>query len=278
MLTVLTAKTKHPRSSNVNETLVIDLDSEYKIKEIEGLGPVKAEISTVANSSEAGSQYLSSRDVERNIVITVGFEPNYASGSTVTSLRRALMDVFMPKFHVYLELDVEGMGTMLIDGRVESHVPNIFSEAPTVQISIICPYPYFTLKGEAPTVYTLPQGTDILSFDVPFDGLIPVGFLYEVTLTQDWTSDVSLMTGNMGEYLQVQGPFLAGDVIRFSTVRGDRYVHKQSAGDWQKINLLGFFNGSLSSMKLYPGINHFDSGPAITTAHRFTYQKVYGGI
>lgn len=282
MLNTVVARTRNPYTSVVEEsvTFYIGADTEYKVRNIDGLGPVKANISTIESGIDPGGIYLSGKDGVRNIVITMGFDPDYNAGWSLTDIRNRLYEVFMPQSKVELEFTTEHKGVLLIDGIVESHEPVIFSKDPLVQISIICVDPYFRTTAPETVVNVPSEASDMPIFFIPFDGEVPVGFKMEYTLANDKPSGTILMSSlpREGEnYFQVGMPFLIGDKVMFSTVKGDRYVRyiRNAATN----NALPFFSGSLIQNKLRRGQNYFQfTDYGWINDLKFSYNKLYGGL
>lgn len=277
MFNRIIARTRNPYTNAVNKEVTMDLSSQYRFTNVDGLGPVKASISTVELSSEAGSTYLSSRDTARNIVIHVEFKPDYSAGFDYTSLRRNLYDVFTPRSEVDLTFNDAKLGAMSITGYVESHEPDIFSDNPAVQISVLCPDPYFRRPSEASTVVNVASAS-AGSFNIPYSGHVPTGFLVEFTVNE--TLSEAKMTlrksGTNGE-LTVHTAFQSGDQIRINTVPGQKYVQRVRSGTVTSI--LGAFSGAMIPMKLQNGQNYFtfDRRWSID-GFKFTYRPLYGGL
>ncbi len=72
-----------------------------QIRNIEGLGPVKASVNTSPFGSVDGESYTGSNVGKRNIVMTLGLNPNWRDQS-MASLRQLLYAYFMPKQFVKL--------------------------------------------------------------------------------------------------------------------------------------------------------------------------------
>lgn len=277
MFNRIIARTRMPYTNAVNKEVTIDADSQFRFKSVDGLGPVKAEISTVELASEAGSTFLSSKDSVRNIVIKVEYRPDYSRGFTVTDLRRKLYEVFTPKSKVDLFFNDSDLGAMSIVGYVESFEPDIFSDKPSVQISILCPEPYFRRPGEAQTTVTIPDAS-IASFNIPYSGNIPVGFLLEYTITEA-ISEGRLELVKLGSdgKLSLLSAFNIGDVIRINTVPGAKYVQRVRSGTTTSI--LGAFSGATTPMKLHNGQNYFTFNRRWSvTNFKITYRTLYGGL
>jgi hypothetical protein len=291
MLTTLVATTRVAFTGAVNKQMTFGLSSsEYVIKHIDGLGPVKATITSADNATDAGSTFLYARDGQRNIVITFGFAPTYSTGSTQESLRLALGQVFTPKTLVELTFTNDVLGTFNISGRVESNEPSIFSREPEVVISIICDDPYF-YSTAADTVFNIPllvPGAEEFSIDYLSD--VPVGFVFEFDRDADATIsdnfvELKLLPSipPMSPVMELLNfPFETGDAFRISSVRGDRgaiYVR-----DTLTHNAMPWFTGSLANMLLQPGLNYFSLGPTFSVTGqsaknaKITYQNIRGSL
>lgn len=116
-------------------------DNGFLITNIDGLGPVKADINTTPYEAYDGERYNSAIIPKRNIVIDIKFveEPGV---STIEDLRHDSYLYFPVKHEVKLIFDTDAR-KLAISGIVESNEPNIFSSGESTQISIVCPDPYF---------------------------------------------------------------------------------------------------------------------------------------
>jgi hypothetical protein len=116
-------------------------DNPIFIKDIAGLEPVKAEITT-ATSNQDGDLFQNARLGKRNIVFQLGLNPNWID-QNMSSLRHMLYRYFLPTFWRQLWFYSDNMPTVNIWGNVESFEPNMFSQDPEIQISVLCPRPKF---------------------------------------------------------------------------------------------------------------------------------------
>jgi hypothetical protein len=150
-----------------------------QIRNIEGLDPVKASVNTSPYGSVDGEAYVGSSVPSRNIVLTVGINPNWNQWS-YESLRRLLYSYFMPKRAVRLVFISDDMEPVEIRGVVETAEINQFSKDPEFVVSVICPDPYFTaLEPKIITGQTVrPDGTISL---IEYEGNIEIGMHIQVT-------------------------------------------------------------------------------------------------
>lgn len=135
-----------------NEEVTIDINSSYSsgfnIRQIDGLGPVKANIVTTKNVTSDGDIYNSARADKRNIVLTLGFDIRTNLGlNMIEDVRHKSYQFFPLKSLVKINIETDKR-TLYTYGYVESNEPNIFSNDETAQISVICPDSYFTSENE----------------------------------------------------------------------------------------------------------------------------------
>ncbi len=148
-----------------------------RILDISGLEPVKAEITTTPFSQD-GELFQNARVSKRNIVLKLGLNPNWVD-QTMSSLRQLLYKYFLPKSSCTLTFYSDDMPVVQIQGYVEDFEPNMFSQDPEIQISIICPQPDFVEIGR--TTY---YGTDRPTTNIYLqnDGTVETGFELELDL------------------------------------------------------------------------------------------------
>lgn len=144
-----------------------------QVRNIEGLDPVKASVSTTPFGAVDGASYTGSSVLTRNIVITLHPNPDWDNW-TFEALRRVLYSYFMPKRPTRLVFFSDDMNPVEISGIVESVEVNMFSKDPELIVSVICPDPYFT--SVEPVVVT---GSAVRSGAAPtivhYDGTIQSG-------------------------------------------------------------------------------------------------------
>jgi hypothetical protein len=151
-----------------------------QIRNIEGLDPVKASVNTSPFGSVDGDAYIGSSVSSRNIVLTVGLNPDW-NDWTYESLRKLLYSYFMPKRPVQLVFYSDDMIPVEIRGVVESAEINQFSKDPEFVISVICPDPYFTaLEPKVITGQSI-RPTDPIVSTIDNIGSIEIGMYVQVT-------------------------------------------------------------------------------------------------
>lgn len=192
--------------------------SPYQVTNIEGLGPVTAELTTSGYAGWDGALMQNTRTGMRNIVMTMEYQPDYVNNS-VESLRQNLYEILPPKAKVELRFKTgPEMVTRRIYAWVESHEPVLFTEKPTVQVSLLCPDPYFTslsgvtVSGLAMTAFQM--GPSLGSADTEF----------KLTLYPDrgltWVSIDNLQEPK----INWSGELRTGDVFVLSTLKGEKQI------------------------------------------------------
>jgi hypothetical protein len=220
--------------------------SKYVIRDVGGLGPVKAGIATSDLAGQDGKVFQGASVDSRNITLTLGYRPDFGAGLTVQDLRRSLYAHFAPKRAVKMYFWSDDFQTVIINGYVESCEPNIFSEDPEVVVSIICVDPYFTALAD-----TVKNGTCGTNLSWTYEGDVEVGFLWHIVIPGTHTA-VSLT--NPKYYLNFTNALVLSDVIDINTVPGAKYVKRTRSGT--TINALGYLASSVGCFfKIVPGAN-----------------------
>lgn len=253
-----------------------DISGGYSLQRVDGLDPVKATIISSPFANGDGEDYQSSHREKRNIVMKLGIETDYIT-NTVRSLRRGLYAFLRPKAYVSLRLyDDEGL-TVNIDGRVESFVSDLFSQEPTVDISILNFDPDFL--NVSPSTFSGSTVSTSATTIVDYDGDIETGFVFTLNVNRTLGEVTIYNTGEDGivRSLDIQASFVSGDVVKVSTVSGDKYVTLTRLGVTS--SLLYAMSTQSDWIELNPGENHFRAyatGAAIP--YSVTYTERYGGL
>lgn len=261
----------------------ISEDDLYKVRNLDGLGPVKASISTTPLGSSRGSSYGGSSVGERNLVFTLGFEPDWGNW-TITKLRRNLDTYFMPQSSVTLIFESEENSPVVISGYVEANEPSIFSKDPEQQVSIICPDPDFVAVDPV----TITGLTTDPAIDITYNGTQDTGIGFE--LTRNSGTDASALTIALAYTgqpptppFQVSGPgsALIDATHKFvmSSVTKAKYAQQVRLSDGLITNLLPYVTIPPKWPKLVQGINNLDivSNNGVQN-WSLTYYERYGSL
>lgn len=291
-----------------NDSLELDLFrpelSGIIIDNIEGMGPPHATINSNEVATIDGGIFASARMTQRNLVISLSMMFN----PLIEDSRLKVYHYFPIKKQVSVEIKTDYRDAICY-GYVESVEPNIFTDHETVQVSILCPDPYF---------YELEQSIYVFSgvnplFEFPFendsltDNLLIMGEIREDNrATLDYQGNVDtgvlitchVMTGTV-ENLRIWNvdtresmridttkitrltgiQFSQGDDIIINTKIGEKSI--QLLHDGKYYNIISCINKDADWFQLTTGFNtftfvadHGESGMMMT----ITYRNAYGGM
>lgn len=275
-------------SNGRDEHLVLSIAAaaadEVQIRGIEGLGPVKADLPSTGFYRDG--EYITGKRVgKRNIVMTLGLNPDWST-NTMSDLRSILYKHFMPKRWVKLEFTSTHLPVVTIEGYVESLEPNMFTQDPEMQVSIICPLPDFISVDT-----TQKTGTMHAAFGTPliwdYEGTVPTGvILKQTTPSTTFTGELQVKLENEENTLGLIGVTTNVQAARqflLSTVIGSKYIQEENAGVRLK-NLLGYLTTPMEWLQVAPGENQLElkgipsSGGLLTQAWTLEYNARYGGL
>lgn len=205
-----------------------DPSSGFIVADIEGLDPVKATLVSSTFAGADGSQYQSSRREDRNLLIKLDLEPDYILTS-VRDLRNALYNFFMPKSEVFLRFyDSDGL-MVDISGRVEDFKSKLFTDSPTVDISLICFDPDFIdlVPVEISGTSTASTTSETGRTSVLYSGTVETGVDFVLNVDRTLT-EFTIYHRTPGAIaartFDFAAPLVAGDVLKISSVTGAKGV------------------------------------------------------
>lgn len=137
--------------------------SGFSVRDIQGLGPVKAVINMSKVSTVDGEVYNSSTVGGRNIVFKLGLD----GSDSVEESRHQTYRYFPIKQKITIIFETTTR-MAVATGYVESNEPDIFSPDSTANISILCEDAYFYDATEQGTVNTLFYTVE-KAFEFPFE-------------------------------------------------------------------------------------------------------------
>lgn len=260
----------------------------FQITNIDGLGPVAADINTTKLGVLDGEVYRDSVVGKRNIVLTVKPNPIWAT-QTIESLRNILNAHFAPKSQVRLVFtSTERTQPVEISGYVETFTPNIFSEDPEYQVSIICPYPYFVDLEPITVGEDTSTGSTFTSYlhyvDVNYIGTVPTGVLVKVP-----PHSFSATNGRLSIYNRHQSKLDAWTCdsvtidnsrgLEVSTVNGQKYARETHISPIPPTSVMGRVSSSSVWIQLVPGTNRFQvASDGLSTPWTMTYFRRWAGL
>jgi len=259
-------------------TLPIYDATNYKIKDIQGLDPVKANIVTSNFSHIDGAQYQASRREMRNLIIKLGIESSV--GNTVQDLRKTLYSYFMPKDDVKIKFVRDSLEVFTIEGKIESFESPLFVKEPEATISVLCFDPDFYSDTELTFEGLTTNNNTDQEFD--YDGDVDSGFIFSFT-PQTTISEFSLQNtlpdGTVTKILfeSLAEPILSGNTITISTNPGDKYIRINRSGVLSSI--LWAMDPTSSWIKLNPGINRIRVNCSTNNIpYTISYYNRFGGL
>lgn len=297
-------------TNHLDESIKLDLfnpeESGFIIKNIEGLGPVKANINFKELATNDGSIDNSARLSSRNIVMSLQF----MESPTIEETRLKSYKYFPIKGNIKFLIETDSRICETI-GRVETNVPTIFSNAEGCQISILCPNPYFYSAGENGTNQTIFYGTEPL-FEFPFsnesltEDLIEFGSIEnrtEGTIYYDGDTEIGItiqihavgeaeglviyntktreiMRINDDKLKSLMGSGIqAGDEITITTSRGEKGIYMLRSG--VTTNILNSLEKPIKWFQLSKGDNTFAytaSAGLTNLQFRIENKVIYEGV
>lgn len=297
-------------TNHLDESIKLDLfnpdESGFIIKNIDGLGPVKANINFKELATNDGSIDNSARLSSRNIVMSLQF----IESPTIEETRLKSYKYFPIKRNIKILIETDNRICETI-GRVETNVPTIFSNAEGCQISILCPNPYFYSAGENGANQTIFYGTDPL-FEFPFsnesltEDLIEFGSIEnrtEGTIYYDGDAEIGITiqihavgeaaglviyNTRTREIMRIDDNKLksligsgiqAGDEITITTSRGEKGIYILRSG--VKTNILNSLEKPIKWFQLLKGDNTFAytaSAGLTNLQFRIENKVIYEGV
>jgi hypothetical protein len=246
------------------------------LADIDGLGPVKATLVSSSFARLDGEQFHAARREARNIIFKIKLRPDFVS-TTARDLRSQLYNFFMPKSPVDLKFYMDDGLTVNISGYVETCEPNIFTQEPAVDVSIMCFQPDFVDV----TTQTISEDTvsDTTELDVEYDGTVETGIVFTLNLNRtesDFTIYHRAPDGALRQ-LDFSESLLSGDVLVINTNPGTKSATLTRTGT--STSILNGVSPQSNWISLSKGTNTirvYATGAAIP--YTITYMNKYGGL
>jgi len=248
----------------------------YIVREITGLDPVNATLTSSSLAQVDGAQPQNARRDIRNIVIKLGLEPDYAA-SSVADLRSGLYDYLMPKENVTLGFYIDDALTYEITGQIETFENAMFSADPEVDISIVCYDPDFYSVSETVVAVDTVDGT--VETPIVYQGTSDAGLIFTVTLDANLPEGFSLYNtppANAYQGMVIETPLLSGDIITVNTIPGQKSITRTRGA--VETSLLYALQTGAVWLFFHRGTNYFRAYAEEEMACAITYTAKYGGI
>lgn len=253
-----------------------EVSSGIIVKDIQGLGPVKATIVSTSAPGHTGDIYMASKREARDLVFSLGLEPDYIS-EMPQDVRSRLYDFFMSNTWVDLTFVDSVKNPVNITGLVESCEPDIFSQEPAMNVSVRC-FDSDFVDPSIQAVYGFTT-TSPVGQTITYNGSVETGVQFQLTVDRDIDEFTLYHTLPNGESRQLDfaWPLHAGDNLRIDSQYGKKGVTLTRGG--ADTSLLYAMSPQSSWIEFQKGDNIFRAyaeGAAIP--YDLAYYNRYGGL
>lgn len=272
-----------------NEITLTQNESNYQVIDVEGLAPPKAQLYTNAVANMDGEKFKSSKLDMRNLVLTIKI-----NGDVETNRINLYKYFGAGKWcKVYYK---NGSRDVFIEGYVETINCPLFTINQQMQISIVCPTPYFksvdiiytdisVVIARFTFPFSIAESGVIISQLIPNkvttvmnDGEFETGFEIVMRALADKISTPTIYNVDTGEYLSVDVVLNKGDVLRVNTNKGSKSIIK--IVDGVETNIINYLANGSTWLQLDAGANDFtyDVNNADRLEVIFEYHHQYEGV
>lgn len=269
-------------TNHLGESLILELTrpdlSGFIVKEIDGLGPVKADINTTKMATTDGTAYNSAYLNQRDITFQLQF---YTTGAeSIEGIRHRSYRYFPLKKQVTIRVETDNRVSETT-GYVESNEPNIFSNAEGCTVVVACPDPYFySLRTNETIFYGVEPSFEFPLFnDSSTEALLEMGVIKNKTEENVFNSGdaevgLSIIMHATGDVTNVtiynldtretmvldtskipDNSIREGDTITINTTRGNKSITLLRQG--VLINILNCVSKTSKWFTLHKGDNLF---------------------
>lgn len=245
------------------EQIQLTQNPNYSVISVSGLNPPTSNINTAVNANFDGSIYKSSRMNARNIVIELAIEGN------VEANRIALYRYIKSKKQCTVYYKNTSRNVSIV-GYVEGFEIKYFDEKETVQISIMCPRPYFIDKKGTDITFSSINALFEFPFSIPAAGIefstlnlneeinivnggdIETGLIIVFHAVGE-VSNPTIYNVETRENLKVNISMNNGDTLTIDTRKGSKRIIKTVNG--VEINALNYLDTASTWLALESGDN-----------------------
>lgn len=250
---------------------------------IEGLGPGKAVVASASYGLFDGGYISAMAYGIRNIV----FNLIPLDSPSVQENRYKLYSYCQIGKQVELsfQFDWTNGPWFTIDGIIESVEPTIFSKNQAIQVSILCPQPFFeSWKGLQTAKISYPSSTII-----SYEGSVRTGYVYTLTAKGTVSGTFYLDHGPGRQRIDLRlldstnnTKMESGDQITISSLDGDKFARYRRKSSGATFNILKAMQSSENFLYLSPGDNTIRYSIVGTGASlldvQVEYKTLYSGL
>lgn len=292
----MSAYTLKIRNSN-NEIMQLYPSEDYILTGIDGITPADATINATEMATLDGSRYNSSHVMARNIVVTLKIR---GEGTIVRKRRIALYRYIRTKHQIRLYIKHD-QRDVYIDGYVEKleDAGTIFSDDQRLQISVICPDPFFRDNSSDQQEISFSSVEALFHFPFAIEVGYPIPFSLRLNTQYktiynagDTACGMVLVVSAAGgvsnpkffdeannDAMTFNLNLVTGDELIITTIRGQKSAMLRRNG--VLTNVINTMTHDSSWLQLEPGDNIFyyssDSGFG-NMALTFIFTNLYEGI
>lgn len=215
-------------------------ERQWQLISVTGLNPAPANVVTSVIPNVDGSRFNSSRLEQRNIVLTLVINGNAEEN------RNALNSVIFAKRYLKIYYS-NNSKNVYIEGYVESIEYDVFSEKLQVQISVICPSPFWKDINQTITEITPIANLFEFPFSIPQEGIafselignaqgivnnsgtVQTGIIINIESTHK-VLNPSITNLTTGETMKVDVELSQTDLLTISTLKGNKNIKMYSNG------------------------------------------------
>ena len=242
------------------------VESEFQVVSITGLNPPQAQLNLTDIAGMDGAKFNSSKLQTRNIVITLKIN------NEVERNRQILYLFFRTKEKCVFYFTNQNRNVNIV-GYVENVECDLFSDAELMQISIICPYPYFQSINQIIEDISNEQAAFYFPFSIDIDEPIPIstytenrtanvinnsesesGAIIQINVLEN-VSKIEIRNTDNGDDFTLNYSFEAGDQIIINTNKGQKSVRLIRGG--LSTNIFSAVAQGSVFFQLGIGDNHF---------------------
>lgn len=250
-----------------NEILrLTQAESDFQVVSILGLNPPKAQINTARVAGLDGSKFNSAKLEERNVVITLKLNGD------IEKNRLRLNTYFNTKEWCKFYYK-NGSRDVYIEGYIETTEYDLFTNDERMQISIICPDPYFKAMemivddiSKVLANFKFPFSINVGS-PIPFstleiervtnvfnEGESETGLIIDIDILGA-VNEIVIRNIISGEEISITHPFIENDRVTINTNKGQKSITLQRGVN--KTNIFSAIGKNSKFFQLARGDNYF---------------------
>lgn len=267
-------------------------ENKFQILKIDGLTPPKAQIFTNSISDLPGQMFKSSKLEMRNIVLTIKVNGD------VEKNRIELYSYFAPTKWCKLYFK-NGTRNVSIEGYVETMEADLFVINETVQVSIVCPNPFFKSIETIISDLTFVSSSFEFPFAIPRYGIefstildnkvsvlintgdVEAGIIIEISTAYIPITNPVIYNYETGEFLKINATVGRGERIIVNTTKGEKSIIRKSNSGTETNIMNSLDLNSSTWLQSSPGVNYFtfsaDSGAEMLNVY-ISQNLLYLGV